>query len=161
MFSKLCFEQQGQGKDIPKGLSAVLCNQKTVTAKHQRHMHECNTRRAAKAPLGLLLLFVWSGCFSKHIACCVRFDLEIFLLPEDKCHFLVSKVFALLHRAWQRCTLLYTPDKCMHQVSYSHFSNKQAQGGRLNDGHVFMRGGREKKWHQWLSRLREGTGPIR
>lgn len=39
---------------IPKGLSAVLCNQKTFSAKHQRHVHERNTRRAAKAH---------SGCF--------------------------------------------------------------------------------------------------
>lgn len=27
-------------------------------AKHQRHERKCNTRRAAKAPLGPLLLFV-------------------------------------------------------------------------------------------------------
>lgn len=86
MFSKLCFEQQGQGMDIPKGSSAVLCNQKTVAAKHQRHMHERNTRRAAKAPLGLLLLFVWSGCFSKQIALCSkgRSIIFVFVVTEQE-----------------------------------------------------------------------------
>lgn len=48
---------QGVGWMSPEGGLLVLQPEITA-AKHWRHKHQCNTRRAAKAPLGLLLLFV-------------------------------------------------------------------------------------------------------